>query len=129
MSITRSATWSRRDGRCSATMRLAHPRFLVRVDEFPHYLAYDRPHTYGLETSKRFHDIMATTGVSYSMAIVPQLTAEPMNPDGAGGRPMGEDELQQLAKMADDGVVFAQHGTTHRTRHREPRRHSELAGR
>jgi hypothetical protein len=104
------------------------PRFLVRVDEFPHYLAYDRPETYGLEAARAFHEIMASTGVMHLMAVVPQLTRHPLDPDAEGGRSLDADELEHLRRLQDDGVVLAQHGTTHRTRYRDPRRHSELCG-
>lgn len=104
------------------------PKFLVRVDEFPHYLAFDEPRKYGLETANRFHEIMAAAGVKYLLAVVPQLTASPMDPEARGGRPLGSDELEHLRSVESDGVVFAQHGTTHRTRDRNSRRHSELSG-
>lgn len=106
----------------------APPRFLIRVDEFPHYAAYDEPARYGLEAAWRFHGIMAGAGVRYLLAIVPQLTRNPLDPHASGGRPLEEGELELIGQMRDDGVVFAQHGTTHRTRHPRPRHRSELCG-
>lgn len=105
------------------------PRFLVRVDEFPHYLAYDLPHRYGIEMARRFHEVMTGAGVAHLMAIVPQLSADPLNPRASGGRRLGPVEIEHLRRMEEAGVELAQHGTTHRTRYAESRRHSELAGR
>jgi hypothetical protein len=104
------------------------PRLLVRVDEFPDSSAYDNPTGRGLEPSRRFHAIMMEAGVPHLMAIVPQLTSRPTDPQATGHRPLGEAELEMIATMARDGVVFAQHGTTHRSRHSDPRRRSELCG-
>ena len=102
------------------------PRFLVRVDEYPYYTAFDRPQD--LEMSVRFHETMAAAGLVHLMAVVPQLTHEPLTPGSSGGRELGPGEIAQLERMRADGVTFAQHGTTHRTRHASPRRRSELCG-
>jgi peptidoglycan/xylan/chitin deacetylase (PgdA/CDA1 family) len=104
------------------------PRFLVRVDEYPCAFAFDEPDRYGPEESARFHAVLADAGVPYLMAVVPQLVAQPLNPTASGGRPLGPEEEQLLRRMQDDGVVFAAHGLTHRTRQARPRRHSELLG-
>jgi hypothetical protein len=104
------------------------PRFLVRVDEFPYATSLDQPERYGLEAAVRFHEVMADAGVLYLMAIVPQLTRAPLDPAADGGRPLGAAELEHLQRMARDGIAFAQHGTTHRTRNSSPRRRSELVG-
>jgi Uncharacterized protein conserved in bacteria (DUF2334) len=71
---------------------------------------------------------MTGAGVPYLMAIVPQVTHAPLDPNAVGGRPLEAAEIEHLAVMERDGVTFAQHGTTHRTRHRSPRRRSELTG-
>jgi hypothetical protein len=102
------------------------PRFLVRVDEFPYYTSFDRPQD--LEMSRRFHDVMARAGVPHLMSVVPQLTHAPLSPDATGGRALGEAEIELLEQMRRDGVTYAQHGTTHRTRFESPRRRSELCG-
>jgi predicted ATP-grasp superfamily ATP-dependent carboligase len=102
-------------------------RFLVRVDEFPYYSGLDNP-KYGREASKRFHAVMAEAGVPHLMSVVPQWTHEPMQPAGVGGRPLDDDDRVLLDQMRQDGVTFAQHGHTHRTRNTDPRRHSELCG-
>ncbi len=103
------------------------PRFLVRVDEFPYYAAFDDPR-YGLEASRRFHAIMADNGVAHLMSTVPQLTHRPLDPAGEGGRPLEDAEIALIEEMGRTGVSFAQHGTTHRTRFESPRRRSELGG-
>ena len=102
------------------------PRFLVRVDEFPNHTSYDRPQD--LEMSRRFHEVMAAAGLAHLMAVVPQLTHESLAPRASGGRPLGDEEIALLERMRRDGVTFAQHGTTHRTRFESPRRRSELCG-
>jgi hypothetical protein len=103
------------------------PRLLVRVDEFPYYSGLDKP-KFGREASRRFHAVMAEEGVPHLMSVVPQWTHDPMNPVGSGGRPLDEHDRALLEQMARDGVSFAQHGHTHRTRHTDPRRQSELCG-
>jgi hypothetical protein len=102
------------------------PRFLVRVDEFPYYSSFDRPED--LEMSRRFHDTMAAAGLKHLMSVLPQLTHAALSPDASGGRPLGEQEIALLERMRGDGVTFAQHGSTHRTRFANPRRRSELCG-
>jgi hypothetical protein len=102
------------------------PRFLVRVDEFPYYTSYDRPRD--IEMSRKFHHVMAAAGVPHLMSVLPQLTHAPLTVGSSGGRPLGEEEIDLLEQMRRDGVTFAQHGTTHRTRFESPRRRSELCG-
>lgn len=104
------------------------PRFLVRVDEFPHSLAWEDPDLYGTERYVRFHEMMCAAGVPYLAAVLPQVSAEPLNPTGGRRRDLDESERAMLARMAADGVSFGLHGRDHRTRHRSPRRHSELCG-
>jgi hypothetical protein len=102
------------------------PRFLVRVDEFPYYTAYDRPQD--IDMSRRFHDVMAAAGLPHLMSVLPQLTHAPLSAQASGGRALGPAEIELLARMRADGVTFAQHGATHRTRDDSPRRRSELCG-
>ncbi|MCW3068972.1 MAG: hypothetical protein JWL67_1597 [Solirubrobacterales bacterium] len=102
------------------------PRFLVRVDEFPYYTSFDQPQD--LEMSRRFHHVMASAGVPHLMSVVPQLTHAPLTVGSAGGRALGAEEIELLEQMRRDGVAFAQHGTSHRTRFDSPRRRSELCG-
>jgi hypothetical protein len=102
------------------------PRFLVRVDEFPYYSSFDRPQD--IDMSRRFHAVMAGAGLPHLMSVVPQLTHAPLTVGSSGGRPLGGEEIELLGQMRRDGVTFAQHGTTHRTRYASPRRRSELCG-
>jgi len=103
------------------------PRFLVRVDEFPYSSGFDDAR-FGLEASERFHDVMAQERVPHLMAVVPQWTHEPLNPAAGGGRPLDDRDRELIERMRSDGVTFAQHGTTHRTRTASPRERSELSG-
>lgn len=102
------------------------PRFLVRVDEFPYYTSFDRPQD--IEMSRRFHDVMASAGLPHLMSVLPQLTHAPLTVGSSGGRALGEEEIALLKQMRRDGVTFAQHGTSHRTRYESPRRRSEFCG-
>ncbi len=134
------------------------PRFLVRVDEFPHYRAWDDPQRFGSERFERFHEIMAAAGVPYLLAVLPRVSREPLLPildvqsgdaprthaghrdfddDATPGqearvagdsRPLDAGEAAMLARLAGERVTFALHGLTHRTRFASPRRHSELCG-
>lgn len=103
------------------------PRFLVRVDEFPYYSGLDDPR-FGLDASRRFHAVMAEEGVPHLMSVLPQWTHDALTPASVGGRPLDDDDRALLEQMRSDGVTFAQHGHTHRTRFADPRRHSELCG-
>ena len=102
------------------------PRFLVRVDEFPYYTSFDQPQD--LEMSRRFHEVMADAGLVHLMSALPQLTHAPLTVGSSGGRALGEQEIAVFERMRRDGVTFAQHGNTHRTRFADPRRRSELCG-
>jgi hypothetical protein len=104
------------------------PRFLVRVDEFPHYLAGDEPDTYGVDSSRAFHSVLASAGLRYLMAIVPRVPSRPLDPHARGDRPLTDAERVFMGEMERDGVTLALHGYNHRTRHAHPRRHSELCG-
>lgn len=103
------------------------PKLLVRVDEFPYYSGYDNP-KFGYEASMRFHSVMAEAGVPYLIAVVPQWTRQALRPGSDGGRPLDDRDRELIERMRSDGVAFAQHGATHRTRFSNPRRHSELSG-
>ena len=104
------------------------PRFLVRVDEFPHAQAWDEPDRFGTERYERFHEAMRAAGVPYLVAVLPQVSAKPLDPDGTDRRDLLGEELEMLARMSSEGVSFALHGRDHRTRHASPRHHSELCG-
>jgi peptidoglycan/xylan/chitin deacetylase (PgdA/CDA1 family) len=107
---------------------LGPPRFLVRVDEFPHYLAWDDPQRFGTERFERFHEILSGAGVPYLPAVLPRVSREPLSPSGSQSRPLDRGETAMLSRLAGEGVSFGLHGLTHRTRFDSPRRHSELCG-
>jgi peptidoglycan/xylan/chitin deacetylase (PgdA/CDA1 family) len=104
------------------------PRFLVRVDEFPHYLASDDPTGYGTERYLRFHETMRDAGVPYLVAVLPRVSSASLDPDASSWRPLLEEERAVLARLPAEGVSYGLHGLDHRTRHASPRRHSELCG-
>jgi len=104
------------------------PRFLVRMDEFPHYMAWDEPERYGTAAYLRFHELMHEAGVPYLVAVLPRVSAASLDPAGTRWRELQDDERALLAKMPSEGVSYGLHGLDHRTRHASPRRHSELSG-
>jgi Uncharacterized protein conserved in bacteria (DUF2334) len=107
---------------------LGPPRFLIRVDEFPHYLARDDPERYGTTFSRRFHRVLADQGVRYLMAIVPQPAYSPLDPLADRSSHLDDSEIALIAEMKGDRVMFGLHGLTHRTRFTDARRRSELDG-
>jgi len=107
----------------------APPRFLVRVDEFPHYKAWDEPERFGSTGFERFHEILQAAGVPYLVAVLPRVSRAPLDPRGTESRALTEDEAALLGRVAGSaGVAVALHGRDHRTRFADPRRHSELCG-
>ena len=106
----------------------APPRFVVRVDEFPHYLAWDEPDRYGTAGYERFHEIMHGAGVPYLIAVLPRVSRQPLDPGGRESRPLDDGEVAMLAQLREDGGAFGLHGRDHRTRFQSPRSHSELCG-
>jgi hypothetical protein len=107
----------------------APPRFLVRVDEFPHYQAWDDPARFGSDGFARFHELLQAAGVPYLVAALPRVSRAPLDPAGRESRPLDEQEAVLLRHAAASaGVAIALHGRDHRTRFASPRRHSELCG-
>jgi hypothetical protein len=105
------------------------PRFLVRVDEFPHYLAWDEPKRFGTAAYSRFHEVLAGAGVPYLVAVPPRISRAPLDPREREWRPFDWEERALLAELIEDPrVAFALHGRDHRTRFESPRRRSELCG-
>jgi hypothetical protein len=104
------------------------PRVLVRMDEFPHWRAYDEPRRYGTERFRRFHALLTEAGVPYLIAVVARPAHRPDDPDAVGDRELDDGEREMLSQAAADGAAFAVHGLTHRTRHAMHRRQSELTG-
>jgi hypothetical protein len=104
------------------------PRLLVRVDEFPHYQAWDEPERFGASRYERFHEIMVGARARYLVAVLPRVSRSPLSPAGTDSRPLDDEELAMLRRLADADVCFALHGRDHRTRELSSRRHSELCG-
>ncbi|HEX3172599.1 MAG TPA: DUF2334 domain-containing protein [Solirubrobacterales bacterium] len=104
------------------------PRVLLRVDEFPHARAFDPAGPFGTERFRRFHAVLAEAGVPYLLAISPRVSRDYLDPNVVESRPLEDAEVEQLRRLAADGVAFGLHGLDHRTRHASPRRHSELSG-
>ena len=107
---------------------LAAPRFLVRVDEFPHYMAWDDPDRHGTVAYLRFHAVMSAAGVPYLIAVLPRVSREALDPQGGRWRPLEDHERELLRRLPQDAVAFGLHGLDHRTRFASPRRHSEFCG-
>jgi len=106
----------------------APPRFLVRMDEYPHYETVDHPGRYGDTAFATWRDVMATAGCAHLVAVVPRPASAPLDPAGTVDRALLPEELARLAQLRADGTTLALHGYDHRTRDPSPRRHSELAG-
>jgi peptidoglycan/xylan/chitin deacetylase (PgdA/CDA1 family) len=107
----------------------APPRFLVRVDEFPHYQAWDDPERFGSAGFARFHEILQAAGVPYLVAALPRVSRAPLDPAVAESRALTDEEAALLRRVAGSaGAAIALHGRDHRTRFASPRRHSELCG-
>lgn len=105
------------------------PRLLVRVDEFPHYKAWDEPERFGSAGFERFHELLQSAGVPYLVAVLPRVSRAPLDPHGTESRALTDEESALLGRVAGSaGVAVALHGRDHRTRNASPRRHSELCG-
>jgi peptidoglycan/xylan/chitin deacetylase (PgdA/CDA1 family) len=102
------------------------PRVLIRVDEFPHVLAFDQPERWGTEAFRRFHEAMA--GVDYLIGALPRLSHRPYDPDTSLGRALDDAERDTLRRLHAEGIEVAVHGLDHRSRDARPRRYSELLG-
>ncbi len=106
----------------------AAPRFLIRMDEFPHWLAADEPLRFGTDNFQRFHAVMVAGGAPYLTAVVPNPAPNPEDPDDTRRRELDAAEREMLARLPHDGVSFAMHGLDHRTRDVRPRHQGELIG-
>jgi len=104
------------------------PRVLVRVDEFPHARGFDPHGKFGTEAFRRFHAVLAEAGIPYLLAITPHVSRDYLDPETAERRPLDPGEIETMAGLPADRVVFGLHGADHRTRHANPRQHSELCG-
>ncbi len=104
------------------------PRVLVRVDEFPHYRAWDDPERFGTDGFRRFHEIMLGAGIPYLVAVMPRVARRPLDPIETDERELDGSELAMIEELKRDGIVFGLHGWSHRTRRVGARDRSELAG-
>jgi hypothetical protein len=104
------------------------PRVLVRVDEFPHARAHDPNGKFGTEAFKRFHAVLAEAGIPYLLAITPHVSRDYLDPETQERRPLDPAEIETMKTLPADRVVFGLHGADHRTRHANPRQHSEFCG-
>ncbi len=104
------------------------PRMLVRVDEFPHYRAWDESGRFGTDEFRRFHEIMSGADIPYLVSLLPCVARNPLDPRETKERPLDAGELSMIEELKASGTAFGLHGWSHRTRRPEPRRRSELAG-
>jgi Uncharacterized protein conserved in bacteria (DUF2334) len=104
------------------------PRVLVRVDEFPHARGFDPGGELGTAAFRRFHAVLAEAGIPYLLAITPHVSRDYLDPEVKERRPLDPGEIETLRDLSADHVVFGLHGADHRSRHANPRRHSELCG-
>jgi Uncharacterized protein conserved in bacteria (DUF2334) len=103
-------------------------RFLIRVDEFPHFRVCEERDRLGTASFAHFHAILASAGVPYLLAVLPRISRDPLLPGSTDSRPLDDSELTMLAGIRRDRVAFALHGRDHHTRFSQPRRRSELCG-
>ena len=104
------------------------PRVLVRVDEFPHARAHDPNGKFGTEAFRRFHGVLAEAGIPYLLAITPHVSRDYLDPEVEDRRQLDPAEIETMTALPGDRVVFGLHGADHRTRHANPRQHSEFCG-
>ncbi len=104
------------------------PRILLRMDEYPHWLAQREPDRFGDAAFAPWRDILAAAGCPHLVAVVPRIADDPEQRDGPS-RDLLDAEVDRLHQLAADGVVFGLHGDEHRTRFRHPRLHTELGHR
>ena len=72
----------------------------MRVDEFPHYQAWDEPDRFGAGRFERFHEIMAGAGVPYLVAVLPRVSRSPLSPTGTESRALEDEEIALLRRLA-----------------------------
>src|SRR4051812_47717680 len=92
------------------------PRLLVRVDEFPHAMAWDDPEHFGTARYAQMHEVLRSHGIPYLVATAPHVSREAINPEETRWRHLDPEELRLLAQLRDEGVAFGLHGLDHRTR-------------
>lgn len=104
------------------------PRFLLRMDEYPHWLAQRRPERYNDRAFSPWHEILRERACAHLVAVVPRIAEDPEARRG-GSRDLLDEEVARLRQLAADGVELGLHGYEHRTRFRHPRLHTELGQR
>lgn len=104
------------------------PRVLLRMDEYPHWLAGREPERYGDRAFGPWLDIMRDAECPHLVAVVPRIAEDPERPRGAS-RGLTVAEVDQLIDLRAAGAEFGLHGYEHRTRFRNPHRHTELGRR
>lgn len=106
------------------------PRFLLRVDGFPHHLAWDEPDRYGTERFARAAEVLRAAEVPWLCPVLPRVPQHPLDPGQSAWRPHSDAEREALVGLRHDGVAFALHGLDHRARGVRGRggKHAELAG-
>ncbi len=107
----------------------APPRFLVRVDGFPHAQAWDQPERFGTPGFVRFREILRDAGVPFLVSVLPRVPRAFEDPKEEAWRGHDADELAVLQELRrDDDIAVGVHGLDHRTRTANPRKHSEWSG-
>lgn len=102
------------------------PKVLLRMDEYPHWLAARDAGRHGDAAFARWPEILA--GCPHLVAVVPRIAADPEARRGSA-RDLLDTEVARLRTLAADGVTFGLHGLEHRTRFTDPRLHTELGHR
>lgn len=104
------------------------PRILLRMDEYPHWLAEREPERFGDAAFAPWRDLLAAAGCRHLVAVLPRPAADPEAPAGPS-RDLLDAEVTRLHQLRSDGAAFGLHGEEHRTRSSNPHRHSELGRR
>ena len=104
------------------------PKILLRMDEYPHWLAAREPDRHGDAAFAPWAEILAAAGCPHLVAVVPRPAEDPETRDGPS-RALDDVEVARLEELAAAGAEFGLHGYSHRTRFRSPRLHTELGHR
>lgn len=102
------------------------PRVLLRMDEYPHWLAARDPAHHGDDVFAPWAELLA--GHPHLVAVVPRLADDPMAAHGPS-RDLTDVEVARLHALTADGAAIGLHGYEHRTRFADPRRQTELGER
>ena len=119
---------SRPAARRSAPAPPARRAFSCASTSFPTTWPRTSPSATARGAYRPFHELMRDAGVPYLIAVLPRVSADPLNPQATSWRRLDGDERELLRALPAEGVSFGLHGLDHRTRDSSPRRHSELCG-